>query len=345
MIKSIHTENFQGHKKSDLYFDPGVNVIVGQTDCGKSSLFRALRWLVLNRPGGDSFRSHWGGDTSVQLELDSGDLITRFRSNTINAYHLNDADFHAMKTDVPDEISSVLNFSEINYQFQNDPPFLFSKTPGEVALHFNKIARIEQIDSASKQIISRINGIKSDIKVEDRVQAELEERLQAFEFLPKLGIELEVLQGNYARLLQNLKKVAHVAHILEEVHFIEMNIADTTKLVALSDKVDLILSLIVKRDSLSEKRKKLLGFIETYQKVVEVLSRQKQVMRCAFLLREIENLKPQHIMLADKIADLKSYIYTITQLEVTLKSKGIELESLEQEWVINFPEVCPLCKK
>jgi len=65
MIKTLSIQNYQSHKDSTLEFDPGVNVIVGSTDSGKTAIIRALRWLIWNRPNGDSFRSTWGGDTKV----------------------------------------------------------------------------------------------------------------------------------------------------------------------------------------------------------------------------------------------------------------------------------------
>jgi len=56
MIKYLQIQNFQSHKDSLLEFDPGVNVIVGSSDSGKTAVIRALRWLVWNRPSGDAFR-------------------------------------------------------------------------------------------------------------------------------------------------------------------------------------------------------------------------------------------------------------------------------------------------
>ena len=67
MIKKIQIQNFQSHKETTLKLDPGVNIIVGTTDSGKTSILRALRWVIWNRPSGDDFRSWWGGNTSVEV--------------------------------------------------------------------------------------------------------------------------------------------------------------------------------------------------------------------------------------------------------------------------------------
>ena len=75
MISQLTLRNFQSHKASRLRFHPGVNVITGPSDSGKTALLRALLWAVRNRPSGDAFRSHWGGDTSVTVGLQAGEII------------------------------------------------------------------------------------------------------------------------------------------------------------------------------------------------------------------------------------------------------------------------------
>ena len=72
MIQSLALKNFQSHKDTLIKFDPGVNVIVGSTDSGKSAIIRALRWLVWNRPIGDKMRSNWGGETEVIIDDELG---------------------------------------------------------------------------------------------------------------------------------------------------------------------------------------------------------------------------------------------------------------------------------
>ena len=115
MLKSLTVSNFQSHRKSELKFHPNVNVISGSSDVGKTAIIRALHWVIWNRPQGNAFRSNWGGDTEVVLHTDK-DCVTRLRTTKQNLYYLNDLEFNAIRTDVPDEIKQVLNVSEINLQ-------------------------------------------------------------------------------------------------------------------------------------------------------------------------------------------------------------------------------------
>jgi len=169
------------HKASSLEFSEGVNVIVGATDSGKSAVIRALKWVLTNRPSGDSFCSSWGGDTEVHIDFDNGQ-VSRIRSKKDNMYLLGLHDeFKAVKTDIPDEIAVALNMNDLNLQTQFESHFLLSKSAGEVAAHFNKVAHLDKIDLGLqninrwlRQIISviadREQGIVSVTEAGDTVQ-------------------------------------------------------------------------------------------------------------------------------------------------------------------------------
>src|SRR5690554_6424307 len=190
MIKRLVIRNFQSHKDTSLEFVPGVNVIIGQSDSGKTAIIRALRWAVWNRPLGDSFKSHWGGDTSVLVEMDEC-RVERFKGKE-DHYKLwvddglEPLEFKAFGVDPPDEIGRALGFSELNLQNQHDPAFLISNNPGEVARHFNKVANIDQIDSSLRAVESWIRSINQDIRTQESNISEYQEQVREYEYLDEL---------------------------------------------------------------------------------------------------------------------------------------------------------------
>ena len=123
MIQGISIYNFQSHKKSELNFDSGVNVIIGKSDTGKSSIMHALQWAINNKPAGDSFRSYWGGDTNVDLEIENF-TISREKGKE-NVYILSSnkgispEEFKSFGQDVPKPIKDFLNFDEVNLLFKS----------------------------------------------------------------------------------------------------------------------------------------------------------------------------------------------------------------------------------
>lgn len=126
MIESVKLKNFQSHKENTFSFTKGVNAIVGPSDSGKTAILRALRWLIWNRPLGDAFRSDWGGDTEVTVTVD-GQLITRYKHDNKHGYKIGKIDLKAIGTDVPEEVSTILNIDEINLQQQFDKTISISR--------------------------------------------------------------------------------------------------------------------------------------------------------------------------------------------------------------------------
>jgi hypothetical protein len=132
-------ENFQGHKHTELSFVPGINAIIGSSDNGKTSILRAIRWAYNNRPLGDDFVSHWNitekgkllGESSTTLVFDCGSL-TRIKTPTRNGYTIGDVELGAIGTDVPKEVTDLFNMTDLNFQDQDDRPFLISESAGDV---------------------------------------------------------------------------------------------------------------------------------------------------------------------------------------------------------------------
>ena len=95
MIKSVLYRNFQSHKKTLLEFHDGINIIMGPTDSGKTSLLRGLYWVRYNRPRGDDFISNWNRTdkgkpikaTVVTVTMTDGQ-IKRIKSPQLNGYKI-----------------------------------------------------------------------------------------------------------------------------------------------------------------------------------------------------------------------------------------------------------------
>ena len=79
MIDYIHLINFRSYKDTLLEFHPGVNVIIGENDIGKTNVIRGIDLVANNHPRGDDYVSDWGGDLNVTLGVDNKE-VGRFRN-------------------------------------------------------------------------------------------------------------------------------------------------------------------------------------------------------------------------------------------------------------------------
>ncbi len=78
MIKSAKLINFQSHIDSLLEFHSGVNSITGQSDSGKSSILRAINWVIHNKPSGDAFIIQNSSGTKMSYIDDKGDSFPTY---------------------------------------------------------------------------------------------------------------------------------------------------------------------------------------------------------------------------------------------------------------------------
>lgn len=350
MIQTLTIKNFQSHRDSHLEFVPGLNVIVGSTDSGKTSIIRALRWLVWNRPGGEAFRSDWGGDTRVEVEVEDtiekslSHLIARFKSKEItNGYSINTKVLNAFGTGVPPIIQKELNITEVNLQMQLDAHFLLSKSPGEVAAYFNKVAHLEKIDTATRYIMSGLRDLERSQKQDVAEIETLEEEFTTYDYLDKVEAELEVLEDlekNWLTKHQNKGSLESTIYKIEKIEEEKEKHAGT---LSLKKPVEELLELHEKKegvwqvlDALQETRAEI-GKAESD---IEFLTKQSAVLPDVRYLLGLYILKKEK---QEEEETLSNLFLEINSLELQIVDVREDLESAETEFHENLGEICPLC--
>ena len=169
MIKRIELKNFECHVDTTLDLVNGLNVIVGLSDHGKSSIRRAIEWVLFNRPN-DTSMLRKKGVTRVIITLSDGNIVERFRSRSKNGYKLNDTVFTALRRSVPDEISQLFNLSTTNVQPQLEHYFMLELTAGKVAKKLNEVTNLQISDDALEAVSERIRSNRRKLKTtEERI--------------------------------------------------------------------------------------------------------------------------------------------------------------------------------
>jgi len=145
MLGRMSIKNFQSHKKTSLVFDKGINVIIGQSLSGKTAILRALYWLIYNRPSGMAFNSHFSDNeaTEVSVFFSEGYNISHTKSDKSEQYVLSNKKWEKVNKEVPDDVTKIINFGELNIQRQLDKPFMITATPGEISKTINRITKLE----------------------------------------------------------------------------------------------------------------------------------------------------------------------------------------------------------
>jgi len=342
MIQSLEIHNYQSHKHSKLEFADGVNVIVGGSDTGKTSIIRALRWLIWNRPTGDAFRSTWGGSTSVDIIMDNQNIV-RVKDQTGSEYALGKNIFKAFGTEVPQEILKVLNVNEINLQQQLDRPFLLDSSPGEVAQHFNRVAHLDQIDEGLRRVQQWIRAIEQDITSNERQAKQLEEELQNFAHLEVFEEDVEVLESMQSQLITKVNSKTKLTNLIADVHNIVIYIEQESEILKAEKTLNNVLDWIGNRNAKQQQRNQLADLIEETKELVDNSREQRIIITAEVPVTRLLNLFKDKKSLEITLLELQELIDSMNNNIVDKQEAEVQVERFTEEFNDLFPDICPLC--
>lgn len=343
MIKRLCIENFQSHYESGFTFSEGVNAIIGESDQGKSSVLRALNWLINNRPLGESFRSHWAKEenknTIVSIVLDDNIVIQRIKGNKDNLYHLTDKtqkEFKALGSEVPVDIQKALNFSELNIQKQLDAPFLLSESPGEIARFLNQIVNIDNIDASLKKIDSSIRKNKAETIFNEKELKVTEEELKEYEWVLEAEEEFKKIQKQnttWEKLSDKLIDLSNLIYQFEEIEEVEYDIKKAEK------EFSLIQKQLVAFDDLFQEREVLSILIDKFEKENSKIEYDVRAAEKEFVQIQIQKDRIDW----DRYAALDNLIRKIEVKYESVTDLKIEIGKSEKRLKQIMPNTCPIC--
>ncbi len=344
MIKKLILKNFQSHKYSELEFNPGVNVIVGPSDSGKTAIIRALRWLVWNRPLGDAFIRHGTQKCKVELEVDDHRLgREKERKNGKNVYFLEETHFSAVGTEPPEEIKHFLNLQDTNIQQQLDKPFLLDSSPGEVAQHFNRVARLDMIDIGMKRILQWIRRIQQDIFAKENQIKTLETQLLEYDYLPSLEGRIQNLESIHKEITDKKNQKESIRELQEHIIQVGAEIIELANVTMLEEKVDNLLLNITKKKQKYEHAISLTQLLQKLSDVEKQLLEQTNLVKAESqvnsLFEKINNKK----ILEEQKEKLYNLVSSICNTNQELKKQQEKTEKIEKTYHNTFPDICPLC--
>lgn len=212
--------NFQIHQKpTTLEIPEGETTYVeGDSDIGKSSRLRAMRWAGENKPDGGSFvtfKQPRGTNARVMLELD-GRVIIRERGKSTNLYKMDGETFEAFGRSVPEPIAKFLALSPYAFQLQGEPPFLIGASPTDAAKILSDACGLGVIDTATAFVKGKKTVADAEIRKSEILLESAQSRLaQATEQLP-LADALEKAAGLGEEVLSLTDRYGWIAHVIDD---------------------------------------------------------------------------------------------------------------------------------
>lgn len=349
MIERIIIQNFQSHKKTVIKPEKGVNVFVGLSDSGKSSIFRALFWLLTNKPSGEAFKSHWGGETLVEILFDDGIAVGRVKGKE-NIYYIETEDsvqeFKAMKqSEVPEEVLAVLNMNDLNMQSQFDPHFLISSSAGEVAKILNRVVQLTDIDVALGNVKKLVSETNKEIYSTEQHIKTLDEQLKLFVGLAEREKDVKAYERLEERQKQNTEQIETLEGLLQQIEGKESKLKEITSFCSCEQEVNKINKHVGVFKNVETKAEQL---FKTIKQIEDIEIEIRSLNMVDVMEREVSSI----LMLNDrvqpilrKVTDLNKMISRIEDYEDLILHSDKTINSKEKEVKEYMKGKCPLCGK
>jgi len=236
-LKTLELWNFQSHEHTVLEFDPGVNIIRGTNDCGKTTVFRAVRLLAYNRPtrGVDEELIRDGASSCiVKGTMSDGSWVLREKGKDVNRYVVNSPlirggqiELNGFGVSVPVEVSLALGFGpltiaksegmELNISNQGEGAFMLSETDPEIARWMYALTSLDDIRAAIDDLsLDHKRSVQSVRMHEERVE-EVGRQLAAFEGLDERSVELGEIETAIARVTSETETRDALQRLLDDM--------------------------------------------------------------------------------------------------------------------------------
>lgn len=341
----LKVKGFGQHIERVVKFTPGLNVLVGESEVGKTMLIRALYLLIENSPrGGEKLYQSWFTDEplSVQLKDDQGNVIRRKR----NKYYLNGGDpLKAFGTGVPEPIRELFNFKEINWQKQLHPHYLLFSTGGSAGKILNNATGMAVQELLITDIKSDLSNSKSEIKRLKKNNDEYQQTLERLKHVTRFRMKAEAIINMEAEAIETGKKTDRLENILiqlEEIDKIknayrkvEKHMETLNKILEDYKEVDVYNAMIKKLIHLLNKANQIEIFDHT--KMVDYLQR----------LQRLERLNSELTTAKATINLLDKYIREVKEQKEFQQKYLAEMKQIEKELEDTFHNLgyCPFCNR
>lgn len=357
MIKSFHIKKCQSHRDTFLDFDKGVNVIIPEdTDnpstIGKTSILRAFELFLNNRPLGARYFSNFeNNDGSIDLECIFDDCQIRFerkveiktkKGKTKKAlsthYYIDKNEEFIHGKQVPDQVTSFANISDLNFHRQHEGPFLITSAPGLIAKTINRIIKSEKADDYISELTSKINSKTREIRIKENVIDQKRIELKKFKNIGSLSIQLKEIEKTEKEINALETKKEYVEKLVEQLNEADLILSQTNNINKSEQKIVEIKSLQDQLDiDLSNKE-----IIEQYFRLKDVLvyfddafAASNTIFSDIVLLEDNCDLLEDDQLLLNEYIDILEKFYRI----------DIQYEKTKKDYLKALKEYkkCPVC--
>lgn len=327
MIKELKLKNFMKHEQLHLKFTEGLNVIYGESNAGKTTIFNAIE-LALNNEGSE--KDYLSYDTNFLIEIKIKDNVIK---RTKRKYQINDIELKAFNNNLPEEITSIIHLKDINWQRQWDSYFLIQDSGGQTAKLFKKIIGNEEEEHLIKIVKNKIYKKKIEIKGCLNEKEKYEKFLIKYKDIPRLYYKLSFIlrkKDKIKEYKENIKEFIFLINKYKELKSIDIS------------KYKISLDYLLKIFKIILNKKEQIYKLELLLKQFNDLHNINISENLWDTLGELFGLQKQKQMIQETLINLKNL--KAKYAEIPNLSEEISNEKQIFETALMKYELCPLCQ-
>lgn len=346
-ITSLELVNFASHERTTFNFNEGLNVFVGATASGKTTCFRAFKWIYDDDGNSKRFIKKGEDYCEATMSTSHGYTITRFihpkgkktkdGKAVKNGYEITypDGSVEVTNTKGVEVVKEILSYKKLNLESKEiDLNFLEQGTSWffigdkytttDRAKMIGAIHKTHFVDLAIKDLEAdnkRLNQRRDD-KTEEINK--IQEKIDGFEYLKDMKSKLNLINEKKEKIIQLTDKREKIVEILKKRELLNEEIAKCDKVIEEINPLNLNKS----KEIINISREKLdkLNKIKTLSEKIDTLNKNIEKEDEIIKSIDLEKLKKSK----DKISKLNEDMQKFSKVKaIVLKEKEL-LDNLEK---------------
>ena len=224
---NVNVKDFQIIKSAKAEFIPGLNLIIGPSNNGKTSFIKAIKSLLYTEPGTTPIRS---GQSfySVGMTLNGHTVILQ-KGLKESSYIVDGKKYSKYGTSTPEEVSNALGIKELvlngnkeqlNFWNQMEYPFLLDKSSTDLFRFIIDSGENDKVSLALKDMVKDRQQIEKNITQIQGNILMLDEQIK----------DLTSKTSNSTQILSTCKSIIDLKPRVERLHQLEESLQKITLL-------------------------------------------------------------------------------------------------------------------
>lgn len=185
----VSVKDFQIIKSASLEFVPGLTVIQGESNNGKTALFRAIKSCIYNEPGTTNVRVGCK-NYMVGIEYNNHKIILQKGENSL--YLIDGKQYNKIGKQQLPEIAAALgiqalsindNTEKINFWDQMEKPFLLDRNSSELFRFIVDSGEDDNLNNTLRSMVTDKNKLNTDKNLKEGSIATLKQQISNMETL------------------------------------------------------------------------------------------------------------------------------------------------------------------